>query len=84
MAALLARDADIAHDATNPPTRREDSRALAPHFVQLNEKRFVVGDLTELALVRLVLLQCPVRRRRDDQVNAGVWNPRKITRIANA
>lgn len=75
MTTLLARNANITDNAANPSTRRKNAGAFAPDSVELIEKFVVVPDLSELLFVGLVLLQRPIRRGCNDEMNADISNP---------
>ena len=81
-AVLLAGNAHVSDNTTNPATRREHARALGPNLVELAKKLFVVLDLAELVCSRLVIFQGPIWRRGDNKVDAPRFDPRKIPGVA--
>ena len=58
----FARHTDVANHAANSPAGSQNAGALAPDFVQFEEKALVVCNGAKLVLVRLVFLQRPIRR----------------------
>jgi hypothetical protein len=63
---------DVADDDDETPPGNQRPVRAPPHLVQVIEELVVVGDVAKLARVIVVLLQCPVRRRGQDQVDALV------------
>jgi len=81
--ALLSRNTDIADHATNAATAHQYPPALPPHFVELHQEVLVVLEMSHLCRVAWrVFLQSPIGWRGHYEVNAGVWYPRKVPRIA--
>jgi hypothetical protein len=66
---LSAGKADVAHNADETASRNKDIEAMLPNPVQLREERLVVGDIAELAFGVTILLEGPVRRGSDHEVN---------------
>src|SRR5437879_2538748 len=65
---LRARQATVGdHDHQSAP-RDKASNTVAPDLVEFCQEIVVAGDVPELAVASAVLLQCPVRRRRDNEM----------------
>jgi hypothetical protein len=74
-------DTNVTDNATNSPTPNESAGTLPPHFIELFEKGFIIGNVAKLRFGIGILLQCPVGRGSDDQMNRLILNPGKISRI---
>jgi hypothetical protein len=61
-AVFSPREADVTHDADQPPAGHQGVEALLPDLIQLDQELLIVVDPTELALALAVLLESPVRR----------------------
>ena len=68
-AVLAPRQADVANDADKPSAEHKRGVTQAPDLVELVEKLVVVGYPAQLASGATVLLQGPVRGRRQHQVD---------------
>ena len=75
MPALFARDTHVADDTADSSARCENAGATAPNFIELIKEFVVVRDLSELLFIGLVLLQRPIRRGCNDEMNAFIRNP---------
>src|SRR5271165_1980754 len=80
----LAWDTNVPDHTTNSAAGNKNPGALGPHLVQLNEESLVVLHSSELALIGWVLLERPVRRGRDYQVNALTLQVGQVPRIRTA
>jgi hypothetical protein len=65
---LPTRNAYVADDARDAPSRDEDTAALGPHLVELDEERLIVLDVAKLRRVILVPLEGRIRRAGRHQV----------------
>ena len=77
-----ARHAYVTDDAADATTRRQDPGAFPPCLVELVEERLVVFDRAELARRRRIVLEGPVGRGSDDQMNRLVRGVGQIARIS--
>jgi len=59
----------IPDDADQAAARDQHAITVAPNSVQLVVERLVVGYVPKLTRVVVVLLQCPVGRGCDDEMN---------------
>jgi len=78
----LARDADIANHTANTPTGHKNPAALSPNTIELYEESLVIGDIAKLCIRGLVLLERPVRWRRDHELDRFIRDPGEISRVA--
>src|SRR6267143_795112 len=67
---LPARKAHISDNTYDATARNQGVKAGFPDPVQLVDEFVVVLDVPHLPFADVVVLQCPVGRRRDNQVNA--------------
>jgi hypothetical protein len=44
---------------------------MSPDLIELGEERFVIFNVSQLTFRISIFLQCPVRRRGEDEVNAS-------------
>src|SRR5262249_17897487 len=58
----LSRDANIADDTANSPSRDKNANTFLPDSVKLDKEHFVIGNCSQLLFVWLVLFQCPIGR----------------------
>lgn len=68
-AVLAAGKADVPNDTDQPPAGHERIETAPPNPVQFLKELLVVGDEPELFVAPVVLLQRPVRRRGENQMN---------------
>ncbi|MGB6941264.1 MAG: hypothetical protein WBE37_02555 [Bryobacteraceae bacterium] len=62
--ALLARDANVAYDATDPSTAYKNTGTFAPNPIQFVKEVLIILEVTHLAFVAwYVFLESPIRRR---------------------
>jgi hypothetical protein len=83
MAAMNAtRTTHVANDDTKPAARLEQVEASPPDSPEFMQKPVPVTDVTELcsAVIAGILLEIPVRRRRDDKLNTPIGG--KATHLA--
>ena len=66
---LASGQAHVTDDADESPAGHQGPVAQAPDLIELIEKLVVVGDPAELAGRAVVLLESPVRRRGQHEVN---------------
>src|SRR5207244_4391846 len=83
-ALALSWDADIANHAADTSPWSEDAGALEPSLIEFSQECFVIINSAHLRGVRFVFLEVPVRRRRDDKVDALGWEPGEIAGVAAA
>lgn len=69
---LSAREAHVPDDADQTAAGHEGSVAVLPHAIQFGEELLVVGYVAKLVLAPPVLLERPVRRRCEDEVDTLV------------
>ena len=69
-AVFTTRQANIADNDNQAPTRHKDTMTMRPHLIELAEKLVIILNMSQLPVRIPVLLQSPIRRRRKHQVNA--------------
>lgn len=73
---------DITHNYDEAAARNQNPKDVPPHFVEFRKEAVVVGHSPELCLMVRVLLQRPVRRRCQGEMNGRVGYLRQIAGIA--
>src|SRR6185437_13190684 len=66
---LPPRQTDVSHHANHAASGNEGIEAMPPDRIQLIQKAFVVLDVTKLYVDAVIFFQCPVRRRRYNEMN---------------
>ena len=80
-AVLPPRQAHVANNDDQATAGNEYAKTVAPHFIQFGKKLIVDRDVAELTVVLAVRLQRPIRRRREDEMDAAVSQGVKIAGI---
>jgi len=78
---LSPGEAHVPDDTDQSPPRYEGKKTVLPDFIQFGKKHFVVFDVSHLSLGIPVLLERPIRRGRDYEVNRGRCEFPHCTRI---
>ena len=73
--------AHIADDDDQPPAGDQNPVAFAPSPSEFLHESVVVADRSKLALPLVVLLEGPVRRRRDHKLDGPVGKPRQVAGV---
>jgi hypothetical protein len=66
---LAAGQADVPDDAHEPAASNQHAKAMLPYLAELVMEGVIVLDEPKLAFAAGVLLERPVRRRGQDQVD---------------
>jgi len=54
------RETHVAYNANEPTSRDQNPVAFLPHFLQSDEKRFIIFHMPKLIWVLFIALQCPI------------------------
>jgi len=66
---IASGHADVADDAHQPSTGDKDTKSMLPNLFQLAKKCLVILNMPQLIGILIVLLEIPVWRRGNKEVN---------------